>query len=102
VFGEVIDVTDLDREGIKARRERLGLSKAETARRMLDHTASEGWGTSASGEIARSGQGMGAATESACQRAISDLENGKRYLKEAQYVDALLAVLGLKREDVGL
>jgi hypothetical protein len=33
---------------------------------------------------------------------IDDLVGGRRYVKEAQYVDALLAVLGFERQDVGL
>jgi len=52
--------------------------------------------------ITLTGTGFAWATESSCRRSIDDLEGGRRYGKEVQYVDSLLAVLGLKHQDAGL
>ena len=95
-----LDVTHLDTETLRNRRETLRLSKAETARRMCEQIVS---GSPASREdVALTPSGLGWASEPACRRAIDDLELGRRYGKEEQYVDALLAVLDLSRSDVGL
>jgi hypothetical protein len=100
MWGEVVAVSNLRRDAIAQQRERLGLTKAETARRMFAYLSAQGAG--ARDGIALTSSGFGWATENACRRAIDDLEGGKRYVKEGQYVDALLAVLGLERQDVGL
>jgi hypothetical protein len=100
MWGDTVDVTELRCDALTERRERLGLTKAGTARRMYACIAAEGPG--ARDGIALSGSGFAWATESACRRALDDLESGRRYFKEAQYVEALLAVLALKRNEVGL
>jgi hypothetical protein len=100
MWGELVDVSGADRRKLIDQRTRLGLSKAETARRMFEHIATTG-PTSRDG-IALSGSGFAWATESACRRALDDLEFGRRTFKEEQYVDALLAVLTLDREEVGI
>jgi hypothetical protein len=100
MWGEVVAVSNLCCEVIAEQRERLRLTKAETARRMFAYLSAQGAG--ARSGIALTGNGFGWATENSCRRAIDDLEGGRRHVKEAQYVDALLAVLGLERKDVGL
>jgi len=100
MWGDVVAVSELRCDVLTERRERLGLTKAEAARRMFAHLAAQGRG--ARNGIALTGDGFAWATESACRRAIDDLEGGRRYVKEAQYVDAFLAVLGLGRQNVGL
>jgi hypothetical protein len=100
MWGDVVAVSNLRYDVIAQQRERLRLTKAETARRMFAYLSAQGAG--ARNGIALTGGGFGWATERSCRRAIDDLEGGRRYVKEAQYVDALLAVLGLERQDVGL
>lgn len=94
MWGEIVAVSDLRRDVISEQRERLGLTKAETARRMFAYLSAQGAG--ARNGIALTSTGFGWATENSCRRAIDDLEGGRRYIKEAQYVDSLLAVLGLR------
>jgi hypothetical protein len=100
MFGDWLDVGSIDRAAVTARRERLHLSKAETARRMFAHL--QDTGPAHRGAIALVGDGFAFGTEQACRRAIDDLEWGRRTFKEEHYVDALLAVLSLTRTDVGL
>lgn len=100
MWGDVVAVSNLRCGVLAERRERLRLTKAETARQMFAYLATQGAG--ACDGIALTGTGFAWATESSCRRAIDDLEGGRRYVKEVQYVDPLLAVLGLKRQDVGL
>ena len=100
MWGEWLDVSDLDAEVVRVRREGLRLSKAETARRMFAYLVDIG--PAARGEITLVGDGFAWASENACRRAIDDLENGARTFKEEQYVDAFLEVLGLSRSDAGL
>jgi hypothetical protein len=59
-------------------------------------------GPAARDGIALSGSGLGWATEPACRRALDDLEFQRRRYKEAQYMDALLAVLHLTREETNV
>jgi hypothetical protein len=98
--GDVVAVSNLRCDVLTERRERLRLTKAETARQVFAYLAGQGAG--ARDGITLTGTGFAWATESSCRRAIDDLEGGRRYVKEVQYVDSLLAVLGLKRQDVGL
>lgn len=100
MWGDVVAVSNLRCDVIAQQRERLSLTKAETARLMFAYLSAQGAG--ARNGIALTGSGFGWATESSRRRAIDDLEGGRRYVKEAQYVDALLAVLSLERQDVGL
>jgi hypothetical protein len=100
MWNDVVAVGSLRCDAIAEQRERLGLTKAETSRRMFAYLSAQGAG--ARNGIALTGSGFGGATENSCRRAIDDLEGGRRYVKEAQYVDALLAVLGLERQYVGL
>jgi hypothetical protein len=100
MWGELVNVTEVRGDAVTERRKGLGLSKAETARRMYAHIAAEGPGARDGLALTRSGFAW--ATESACRRAVDDLEGSRRHFKEAQYVDALLAVLDLRRDDVGL
>jgi hypothetical protein len=100
MWDDVVAVSSLRCDVIAEQREQLGLTKAETARRMFAYLSTQGAG--ARNGIALTDSGFGWATENSCRRAIDDLECGRRYVKEAQYVDALLAVLGLERQGVGL
>jgi hypothetical protein len=100
MWGELVDVSAADTQKLVDQRTRLRLSKAATARRMFECIARTGPGSRDG--IALSGAGFAWATESACRRAIDDLELGRRTFKEEQYVEALLAVLGLDREEVGI
>lgn len=100
MWDDVTAVSNLRCDAIAEQREWLGLTKAETARRMFACLSAQGAG--ARNGIALTNSGFGWATENSCRRAIGDLEGGRRYVKEAQYVDVLLAVLGLERQDVGL
>jgi hypothetical protein len=67
---------------------------------MYEYIANTGPG--ARNGIALSGSGFTWATEPACRRALDDLEFQRRRYKEAQYVDALLAVLNLTREETNV
>jgi hypothetical protein len=96
MWGEWVDVSNIRADALAERRQGLRLTKAETARRMFSYIVETGPG--ARGGVALVGSGFAWATESACRRAIDDLEGGKRTFKEEQYVDALLTVLDL---DVG-
>jgi hypothetical protein len=100
MWGDLVDVSRVKVELLTAQRHELRLSKAETARRMYAHIARTGPG--ARYGIALSGSGFSWATESACRRALDDLEFQRRRYKEAQYVDALLAVLDLTREETSV
>lgn len=100
VWGNFVDVAGLNTELVTQRRELRGLSKAEAGRRMYAYLAAGGPG--ARDGVALTGRGPAWATEPACRRAIDDLEDGHRFFKEAHYVDALPAVLGLERREVGL
>jgi hypothetical protein len=100
MWGDLVDVTDLKSAALTERRDHMGLTKAETARQMYAHIVANGPG--ARGETALTNPGFAWATESACRRAIDDLEGGRRHLKEAQYVEALLAVLHLEPTEAGL
>lgn len=100
MWGELVYVFEIRGDSVKERRERLGLTKVETARRMYAHIAA-GSPAERNG-LALTGCGAAWATEPACRRAIDDLEGGRRSFKEEQYVDALLAVLNLHRQEVGL
>lgn len=97
---DVVAVGSLRCDAIAEQCERLGLTEAEASCRMFAYLSAQGAG--ARNGIALTDSGFGWATESSCRRAIDDLECGRRYVKEAQYVDALLAVLGLERQAVGL
>jgi hypothetical protein len=100
VWGDLVDVSGVNSELLTACRQRLHLSKAETARRMYEFIANTG--PAARDGIALSGSGFAWATESACRRALDDVEFQRRRYKEAQYVDALLAVLNLTREETNV
>lgn len=100
MWGELVYVFGIRGDTLKERREGLGLTKAEAARRMYAHIAA---GSPAERDgLALTGFGAAWATEPACRRAVDDLEGGRRSFKEEQYVDALLAVLDLQRQAVGL
>lgn len=100
MWGELVYVIGIRGGTLKERREHLGLTKAEMARRMYAHIAA---GSPAERDgLALTGIGVAWATEPACRRAIDDLEGARRSFKEEQYVDALLAVLDPQRRDVGL
>ncbi|MEA2379379.1 MAG: hypothetical protein QOD13_3286 [Thermoleophilaceae bacterium] len=100
MWGELVDVSGLNADLLVARRQQLRLSKAETARRMYEYIARTGPG--ARDGIALSGSGLAWSTEPACRRALDDLEFQRRRYKEAQYVDAVLAVLDLTREETSV
>jgi hypothetical protein len=96
MWGESVVVDSLRCDVIAEQRERLGLTEVEAVRRTLAYLSTHGAG--ARDGIALTGSGFGWATERSCRRAIDDLEGGRRRIKEAQYVNALLAVLGLERQ----
>jgi hypothetical protein len=100
MWGELVDVSCVNAERLIGRRQELRLLKAETARRMYEHIANTGPG--ARDGIALSGSGFTWSTEAACRRALDDLEFEPRRYKEAQYVEALLAVLDLTRDEAGV
>ncbi|MFZ1155543.1 MAG: hypothetical protein WAN93_11620 [Solirubrobacteraceae bacterium] len=100
MWGDALAVSNLRCDVLAEQRKRLKLTKAETARQMFAYLAAQGAG--ARDGIALTDTGFAWATESSCRRAIDDLEGGKRFVKEVQYVDSLLVVLGLRRRDVGL
>jgi hypothetical protein len=100
VWGDLVDVSGVKAELLTARRQSLHLSKVEAARRMYQYIADTGPG--ARDGIALSRAGFAWATESACRRALDDLEFQRRRYKEAQYVDALLAVLNLTRDETNV
>lgn len=74
MWGEVVDVGNLRGDVIAEQRERLRLTKAETARRMFAYLSAQGAG--ARNGITLTGGGFGWATENSCRRAIDDLEGG--------------------------
>lgn len=100
VLGDQIYVREVDAASLRKRRERLRLTKTESARRMYEHLESTGL-MSRDGLVVTGPMGSWA-TERACRRAIDDLEGGRKVFKEAQYVTALLTILGLEFADVGL
>jgi transcriptional regulator with XRE-family HTH domain len=100
MWGNLVYVADVDGEALRAARRRHGFSQKRTAELMHRSTILRGHGST--GEVVLSGDGMGWITESACLRAVSELENGRRRFKEGHYVYALLAVLDLQPADVGL
>jgi hypothetical protein len=100
MWGDLVDVSGVNNERLIGRRQELRLSKAETARRMYEYIATSGPG--ARDGIALSGSGFTWSTEPACRRALDDIEFQRRSYKEAQYVDALLTVLDLTREEAGV
>jgi hypothetical protein len=100
MWGDLVDVTKLDRDLLRAQRKQLGLSQKATAKLMYDFTVLRGNG--ATEHIALTGGGMGWMTESACLRAVQELEGGRRQLKEGHYVYVLLAVLRLQPAEAGV
>lgn len=99
MWGDLVDVSDIDGDALRQRRNELGLSQRKLAERMFRGTQIRGDGSTE--HIALSG-GMAWMTERACLRAIQELEGRKLQLKEGQYVYTLLAALDLQPADVGL
>jgi hypothetical protein len=96
MWAHLVPVDDLDGDALRAQRERLRLSKEETSRRMFAWICDGGPGTEGAISLV-AGDFFAWATESACRRAIDDLEGNRRVLKEHQYVESLLGVLGIER-----
>lgn len=68
MWGGVVAVSNLRCDAIAEQRERLGLTKAEAARRMFAYLSAQGAG--ARNGIALTDSGFGWATENSCRRAI--------------------------------
>lgn len=100
MWGDLVDVSNIDGDALRRRRREMGLSQKRLAELMFRGTQLRGNGST--DRIALSGGGMAWLTEAACLRAVQELEGRKRQLKEGQYVYALLATLNLQPAEVGV